>query len=91
MHRMDVELLARQAEAMAARTVVIDDAVRAGANPQLVIVGAGLDGHAWRMREMSDNIALQMVAGELSVPDRHLRTSRVAVAVSGGGPAPVRR
>jgi methyltransferase (TIGR00027 family) len=51
--RLDVELLTRQAEAMAVRTVAIDDAVRAGANPQLVILGAGLDGRAWRMPELS--------------------------------------
>ena len=38
---------------MAARTVAIDDAVRSGGNPQLVIVGAGLDGRAWRMHELA--------------------------------------
>jgi methyltransferase (TIGR00027 family) len=51
--RLGVGMLARQAEAMAARTVAIDDAVRSGANPQLVILGAGLDGRAWRMPELS--------------------------------------
>lgn len=39
---------------MAARTVVIDDAVRGAANPQLVLLGAGLDGRAWRMPELAD-------------------------------------
>ena len=51
--RMDVGLIRLQAESMAARTVAIDDAVRAGGNPQLVIVGAGLDGRAWRMPELA--------------------------------------
>ena len=51
--RLDVELLGRQAEAMALRTVAVDDAVRAAGNPQLVIVGAGLDGRAWRMSELA--------------------------------------
>jgi methyltransferase (TIGR00027 family) len=50
--RIDVELLGRQAEAMAARTVAIDDAVREAGNPQLVLLGAGLDGRAWRMPEL---------------------------------------
>lgn len=52
--RLDFELLGRQAEAVALRTVAVDDAVRAGANPQLVILGAGLDGRAWRMSELAD-------------------------------------
>ena len=51
--RMDVGLIRLQAESMAARTVAVDDAVRAGGNRQLVIVGAGLDGRAWRMPELS--------------------------------------
>ena len=51
--RMDVGLIRLQAESMAARTVAIDDAVRAAGNPQLVIVGAGLDGRAWRMPELA--------------------------------------
>jgi methyltransferase (TIGR00027 family) len=41
-------------DAMVARTVAIDDAIRAAANPQLVILGAGLDGRAWRMPELRD-------------------------------------
>lgn len=39
---------------MIARTVAIDDAIRASAAPQVVILGAGLDGRAWRMSELSD-------------------------------------
>jgi methyltransferase (TIGR00027 family) len=52
--RLDVALLGRQAEAMALRTVAVDDAVRRAANAQLVIVGAGLDARAWRMHELAD-------------------------------------
>ena len=51
--RLDARLINLQAESMAARTVVVDDAVRARTNPQLVIVGAGLDGRAWRMPELA--------------------------------------
>lgn len=46
--------LVRQAQFMVARTVAIDDAVREAASPQLVILGAGYDGRAWRMPELSD-------------------------------------
>jgi methyltransferase (TIGR00027 family) len=51
---IDRGYLRRHAKVMGARTVAIDDAVREAASPQLVILGAGLDGRAWRMRELSD-------------------------------------
>lgn len=35
------------------RTVAIDDAVRSGPRDQVVLVGAGLDGRAWRMEELA--------------------------------------
>jgi methyltransferase (TIGR00027 family) len=41
-------------QAMVARTVAIDQAIRAAASPQLVILGAGLDGRAWRLAELAD-------------------------------------
>jgi len=41
-------------QAMVARTVAIDDAVREAGAAQLVILGAGLDGRAWRMPELVD-------------------------------------
>lgn len=47
------QYLHTQAKFMAARTVAIDDAVRSAGSPQLVILGAGLDGRAWRMPELS--------------------------------------
>lgn len=50
--RMEYELLSAAAEVMAVRTVAIDAAVLAAANPQLVILGAGLDARAWRMPEL---------------------------------------
>jgi methyltransferase (TIGR00027 family) len=49
---------------MVARTVVIDDAIREAASPQLVILGAGLDGRAWRMPELA-----QTVVWEVDHPD----------------------
>ena len=44
--------LQTQSRMMVARTVAIDDAIRAASAPQLVILGAGLDGRAWRMPEL---------------------------------------
>jgi len=44
--------LVRQSKIMAVRTLEIDGAVREASAPQLVILGAGLDGRAWRMSEL---------------------------------------
>ncbi|MEC3953315.1 class I SAM-dependent methyltransferase [Nocardia sp. CDC153] len=50
--RMEYELVSTTSEVLAARTIAIDDAVREQGNPQLVILGAGLDARAWRMSEL---------------------------------------
>ncbi|MFB9237881.1 class I SAM-dependent methyltransferase [Plantactinospora siamensis] len=52
--RVDYETVRANAEAIVPRTVAIDDAVRAHPGPQVVILGAGLDGRAWRMPELAD-------------------------------------
>ncbi len=52
--RIGAAYLERQAALMIVRTVVIDDAVREAEHRQLVILGAGLDGRAWRMPELAD-------------------------------------
>jgi methyltransferase (TIGR00027 family) len=51
--RVDYETVRANAELIVPRTVAIDDAVRAQPSPQLVILGAGLDGRAWRMPELA--------------------------------------
>ncbi len=51
--RVDYESVRASAEVIVPRTVAIDDAVRAHPSPQLVILGAGLDGRAWRMPELA--------------------------------------
>jgi methyltransferase (TIGR00027 family) len=51
--RIDYETVRASAELIVPRTVTIDDAVRAHPTPQLVILGAGLDGRAWRMPELA--------------------------------------
>jgi methyltransferase (TIGR00027 family) len=58
--RLQHAYLGRQAMLMAVRTVAIDDAVRAAASPQLVILGAGLDGRAFRMAELRDVVAFEV-------------------------------
>lgn len=47
--RLAVESLAACAEVVVPRTVAIDDAIRAAAHHQVVIVGAGLDSRPWRL------------------------------------------
>jgi methyltransferase (TIGR00027 family) len=51
--RMEFERLRASAEVMVPRTVAIDDALLEPANPQVVILGAGLDGRAWRMPDLA--------------------------------------
>jgi methyltransferase (TIGR00027 family) len=64
----------RQSRIMVARTIAIDEAVRAAASPQLVILGAGLDGRAWRMPELAD-----VTVFEVDHPDSQ-RDKRARVA-----------
>jgi methyltransferase (TIGR00027 family) len=51
--RVGYEMVRASAEAVVPRTVAIDAAVRAGPTAQVVILGAGLDGRAWRMTELA--------------------------------------
>jgi len=50
--RIRYEHLTKESQMMVARTVTIDAALRNATPPQVVILGAGLDGRAWRMREL---------------------------------------
>jgi methyltransferase (TIGR00027 family) len=52
--------LSRESQMIVARTVAIDDAVRAARAPQVVILGAGLDGRAWRMAELERSIVFEV-------------------------------
>jgi methyltransferase (TIGR00027 family) len=51
--RVEYEMVRASAEAVVPRTVAIDAAVRARPTPQVVILGAGLDGRAWRLTELA--------------------------------------
>lgn len=52
--------LIRNGLVQAARTVAIDDAVRGKSARQLVILGAGLDGRAWRMPELAETTVFEV-------------------------------
>ncbi|MFI6074470.1 class I SAM-dependent methyltransferase [Actinoplanes sp. NPDC051343] len=53
--RIEYEVVRGSAEVLVPRTIAIDDAVREGPREQVVILGAGLDGRAWRMTELRDS------------------------------------
>jgi methyltransferase (TIGR00027 family) len=55
-NRLQFDLVRATAEVLAARTIAIDDAVRAAGQSQLVILGAGLDSRAWRMPELAHTV-----------------------------------
>lgn len=53
-------LVRMRSEAVVARTIAIDEAIRAAAVSQLVNLGAGLDGRAWRMSELSNAVVFEV-------------------------------
>ena len=52
--RVGNAILEKRSKMMVARTVAIDGAIRAAASSQFVVLGAGLDGRAWRMPELAE-------------------------------------
>lgn len=58
--RVTYEFLRSTAEILVTRTVAIDDALRRRRHPQVVILGAGLDGRAWRMPELADTTVFEV-------------------------------
>lgn len=58
--RMEYEFLRATAEGLVPRTVAVDDAVRERPHPQVVILGAGLDGRAWRMPELAGTAVFEV-------------------------------
>jgi methyltransferase (TIGR00027 family) len=71
--------LRQRARMMVARTVVVDDAVREADSPQLVILGAGLDGRAWRMPELSNTVVFEVDHPD-SQREKRKRIARLAQA-----------
>ena len=72
--RFEHAFLDGRSKMMVARTIAIDEAVRAAASPQVVILGAGLDGRAWRMSELRE-----VTVFEVDHPDSQ-REKRARVA-----------
>jgi methyltransferase (TIGR00027 family) len=58
--RFRYEHFIRESHLMVARTVAIDADLRDAAAPQVVILGAGLDGRAWRMRELATSLVFEV-------------------------------
>jgi methyltransferase (TIGR00027 family) len=58
--RFRYEHLTKESQMMVARTVAIDADLRDAAAPQVVILGAGLDGRAWRMRELVSSLVFEV-------------------------------
>ncbi|MCX4091291.1 class I SAM-dependent methyltransferase [Nocardia sp. alder85J] len=58
--RMEYEMLNATAAVLATRTVVIDEAIGERHAPQLVVLGAGLDGRAWRLPDLDDVIVYEV-------------------------------
>ena len=71
--------LARRAHMVVARTVEIDAAVRESSVAQVVILGAGLDGRAWRMPELGDRTVFEVDHPD-SQREKRARTAGLAVA-----------
>ena len=71
--RVPLELLQATVDIVVTRTVAIDDAVVDAGHRQLVILGAGLDGRAWRMPELVDTHVFE-VDQPASQEDKRSRT-----------------
>jgi methyltransferase (TIGR00027 family) len=71
--------LQRLSHAMAVRTVAIDDAIRASATPQVVILGAGLDGRAWRMPTLANSVVFEVDTPDTQA-DKRTRVGGLASA-----------
>lgn len=75
--RIRANLRSRRTKMIALRTVEIDDAVRAVSAPQVVLLGAGLDGRAFRMPELHDALVF-----EVDHPDTQQVKRRRAAALT---------
>jgi methyltransferase (TIGR00027 family) len=58
--RMSYEFTNARAAMMVVRTLFIDEAVREAGASQVVILGAGLDGRAWRMAELRNAVVFEV-------------------------------
>jgi methyltransferase (TIGR00027 family) len=80
--RFEFEMVRASAEVMVPRTVAIDDAIRAHPTPQLVVLGAGLDTRAWRMRDLTAVFEVDHPATQESKRDRVTGLTPVVASLS---------
>ncbi|MET9494501.1 class I SAM-dependent methyltransferase [Streptomyces sp. NPDC006552] len=83
--RLAYETVRAAAEVVVPRTVAIDDALRAHATGQLVILGAGLDTRAWRLAELARTDVWE-VDHPASQQDKRARLAEAARHTPGLGP-----
>ncbi|MGW5237388.1 class I SAM-dependent methyltransferase [Monashia sp. NPDC004114] len=76
------DLLWSTAAVFATRTVAIDDALGSRPGTQVVVVGAGLDGRAWRLPQLADTTVFE-VDQPASQADKKARTDGLASAAKG--------
>jgi methyltransferase (TIGR00027 family) len=86
--RLPYELVRRTGLTMVPRTIAIDDAIREHAAPQVVILGAGLDGRAYRMAELADATVFE-VDHPASQQEKLRRASGLTPAAAGVVPVAV--
>ena len=79
--RMNWQLQRLNAVVNVPRTIAIDDAVRAGPKEQVVVLGAGLDGRAWRMQELA-GVELYEVDHPDSQADKQARATALSDPVA---------
>jgi methyltransferase (TIGR00027 family) len=75
--RVQRALIEKRGLMMVPRTVAIDSAIRGAASKQVVILGAGLDGRAWRMPELAD-----VTVFEVDHPDSQQRKRARAASLT---------
>src|SRR4051794_9741484 len=75
--RVNFEMVRACGELMAPRTIAIDDAIRQRSPTQLVVLGAGLDGRAWRMNELA-TVEVFEVDHPASQADKRERVARLS-------------
>jgi methyltransferase (TIGR00027 family) len=78
--RVERFMLEGRMKMMVPRTVFIDMAIREAASPQVVILGAGLDGRAWRMPELADATVFEVDHPDSQRRKRERATSLTPVA-----------
>ncbi|MEZ5408541.1 MAG: class I SAM-dependent methyltransferase [Acidimicrobiales bacterium] len=73
--RLLYEVMRASSVLLTARTILIDEAIEEAANPQVVVLGAGLDARAWRLAALA-GVAVWEVDHPASQADKRDRIGR---------------